>query len=200
VGNVRKYGVKLFVHLGMVLILGSVLVGCASVKLPPPTASADTVEKLRQANFVPMSVGRFSLASGRDPEMDKELGEGLRGSSVSAESGSFSQHLKAELVAALKAAALYDPKSPLKVEGRLRDSMVDAAIKVGKAKLAADFIVKRGNRKIYKRALSVESEWPSSFVGAVALPKAVTEYGSLYKKLLDKLFADKKFQAAVRRR
>ncbi|MET0090556.1 MAG: hypothetical protein ABW068_11175 [Candidatus Thiodiazotropha sp.] len=79
--------------------------------------------------------------------MDKVLG-GLRGSSVAAESGSFSQQLRDELVVALKSAALYESNSPVKIEGHLTDSMVDAAIKVGKAKLAADFIVKNKNRKI----------------------------------------------------
>jgi hypothetical protein len=40
-------------------------------------------------------VGEFRLADGEDPDMDKKLG-GLRGSSLTAANGSFSQQLKDE--------------------------------------------------------------------------------------------------------
>lgn len=185
-------------HLVAIMILGLGLFGCASVKLPPPTAKADTVQALRFANLSSASVGEFRLASGKDTNMDTELG-GLRGSTLTAASGSFSQQLKDEVTAALKAAALYDEQSPFRIEGRLTDSMVDAAIETGSARLAARFIVNRGNRQVYNRELSVESSWPSSFTGAVALPKAINEYGALYKKLTDKLFTDKKFKSALKR-
>jgi hypothetical protein len=183
-------------RLTLIFFLGLGMVGCASVKLPPPTAKAETVQALRFANLAPASVGEFRLADGKDSNMDTTLG-GLRGSSVSAESGSFSQQLKDELVTTLKAAALYDENSPIRIEGRLTDSMVDAAIKVGTARLAARFIVDRNGKRVYDKELAVESSWPSAFAGAVAIPKAVNEYGALYKKLSEKLFKDKKFKRAL---
>ena len=186
-----------FNRLLAIIFLGMGLVGCASVKLPPPTAKAETVQALRFANLSSASVGDFRLADGKKSNMDTVLG-GLRGSTLTAASGSFSQHLKDEIVTALKAADLYDEQSPIRIEGRLTESMVDAAIKTGSARLAARFIINRGSRRVYNRELSVESSWPSAFAGAVALPKAVNEYGALYKKLTDKLFSDKKFQTALK--
>ncbi|MES9970052.1 MAG: hypothetical protein ABW092_08465, partial [Candidatus Thiodiazotropha sp.] len=191
---------KIPMYLGritVILFLGLGLVGCASVKLPAPTAKLETVQTLRFANLAPASVGEFRLADGKDPEMDKRAG-GLRGSSVAAESGSFSQQLKDEIVTTLKAAALYDANSPIRIEGLLTDSMVDAAIKVGTGRLAARFIVDRNGSRVYDKELAVESSWPSSFVGAVAIPKAINEYGALYKKLTEKLFSDKKFRHALK--
>ncbi|MES9994201.1 MAG: hypothetical protein ABW098_19810 [Candidatus Thiodiazotropha sp.] len=191
---------KIPMYLGritVILFLGLGLVGCASVKLPAPTAKVETVQTLRFANLAPASVGEFRLDDGKDPEMDKRAG-GLRGSSVAAESGSFSQQLKDEIVTTLKAAALYDASSPIRIEGRLTDSMVDAAIKVGTGRLAARFTVDRNGSRVYDKELAVESSWPSSFVGAIAIPKAINEYGALYKKLTEKLFSDKKFRHALK--
>lgn len=186
-----------FNRLVVIMLLGVGLVGCATVKLPPPTAKAETVQALRFASLSPASVGEFKLADGKDPKMDTVLG-GLRGSSLTAASGSFSQQLKDEIVAALKAAALYDENSLIRIEGFLTDSKVDAAIKIGSGRLAARFIVNRSGRTVYDRELAVEENWPSSFAGPVALPKAINEYGALYMKLTEKLFTDEKFQLALK--
>ncbi len=173
------------------------LSGCVSVKLPPPSAETETVLILRSADLVPTAVGDFKLAEGKNPEMDKKVG-GLRGSSLVAESGSFSQQLKDEIIVALRAAGLYQEKAPIRIEGRLTDSMVDAAIKTGTGRLAARFIVYRNENKVYDKELVVESSWSSSFVGAIAIPKAINEYGALYKKLTKKLFSDKAFLQVLR--
>lgn len=179
------------------LLLGAGLTGCATVKMPAPTAKAETVLALRSANLTQAMVGEFRLADGKDPNMDKRVG-GLRGSTLTAASGSFSQQLKDEVVTALNAAGLYDENSPVRISGQLTDSMVDAAIKIGTGRLAARFTVDRDGKRSYDKELAVESSWPSAFAGPVALPRAINEYGALYKKLTEKLFADKDFQKALR--
>jgi hypothetical protein len=186
-----------FKILCLIIFSAAALTGCASVKLPPPTAKAETVLALRSANLSPAMVGEFKLADGKDPEIDKKVG-GLRGSSLTAANGSFSQQLKAEVITALQAAALYDEQSAIRIEGQLTDSMVDAAIKTGTGRLAARFTVDRNGKRMYDKELVVESNWPSSFMGAIAIPKAINEYGALYKKLTDKLFADEAFQQALK--
>lgn len=184
-------------RIAIIFFLGLGMVGCASVKLPPPTAKVETVQALRFANLTPAAVGEFRLEDGKDPNTDTTVG-GLRGSSVAAASGSFSQQLKEEIITNLKAAALYDENSPIRIEGRLTDSYVDAAVKVGTGRLAARFIVNRDGKRVYDKELVVESTWPSAFVGAVAIPKAINEYGALYKKLAEKLFTDNKFKLALK--
>lgn len=181
----------------LVIFSAAALTGCASVKLPPPTAKAETVLALRSANLSPAMVGEFKLADGKDPALDKRVG-GLRGSSLTAANGSFAQQLKEEVVTALQAAALYDEQSPILIQGQLTDSMVDAAIKTGTGRLAARFTVDRNGKRMYDKELVVNSSWPSSFVGGIAIPRAINEYGALYKKLTDKLFADKAFQKALK--
>lgn len=178
--------------------LGVTLFGCAAVKMPAPTASATTVEKLRGANLAVASAGSFAVAPGKPAEMDRSL-SGLRGSSLTSASGSFSQQLKDEIVAALKAAGLYDERSPVVIEGRLTDSKVDAAIGTGTARLAAQFSVTRGGQRVFDKELAVDAQWESSFVGAIALPAAINQYSALYKALTAKLFEDAQFRAALAR-
>lgn len=180
-----------------IAVLAANLIGCASVTMPPPTATASTVEKLRTANLAPVSAGKFSLATGMDPNLDKTLG-GLRGSSVTAASGSFSQQLKDVIIVELKAAGLYDDKSPNQIEAQLTDSFVDAAIGTGTARLAAHFTLTRNGKRVFDKAMSVNSQWESSFVGAVALPAAINNYTALYKDLAAKLFDDSDFRAALK--
>lgn len=174
------------------------LTGCASVKLPAPTASAPTVEKLRAANLAPAAAGSFAVAPGQPAELDRSL-SGLRGSSVTAASGSFSQQLKDELVAALKASGLYDEKAPIVIEGLLTDSKVDAGASTGTGRLAARFAVTRGGKRVFDKELAVDAQWESSFVGAIAIPAAINQYGALYKALVAKLVDDPAFRAALAR-
>lgn len=181
-----------------IALAGASLIGCASVKMPAPTASVSNVEALRAANIAPSKAGTFSLAVGKNPDMDKTL-SGLRGSTLSATNGSFSQQLKDEMLVELRAAGLYDENSQIVIEAQLTDSEVDAAIATGTAKLGAHFTVDRSGKRVYDKNLAVDSKWESSFMGAVALPMAINQYNALYKSLLTKLFSDPAFRTATAR-
>lgn len=172
------------------------LTGCVTVKMPAPAPSAANAEKLRAAKLVPAQLGSFKLAAGKPAEMDKTLG-GLRGSSVSPANGSFALQLRDEIAAELGAAGLLDPKSKVLIEGQLTDSMVDAAMSTGKGRLAAKIQVKRDERTLFDKEVVAEATWESSFVGAVALPAAINQYGALYKTLVGKLFEDADFKRAL---
>ncbi len=180
------------------LAVAAALSACVSVKLPTPSANAENVEKLRSASMAPSQVGEFKLAPGKPAAMDTSVG-GLRGSSVSPSGGTFSQQLRDELSAELTAAGLLDASSPVVISGLLTDSQVDAAIGTGTGRLAARFIVKRGGAVVFDKELAVEAKWESSFIGAVAIPMAINQYGALYKTLVGKLADDPEFRAAVKR-
>lgn len=182
----------------VIVLLGASMIGCASVKMPPPSPTPTTIEKLRVSDLPSSKVGEFGLAPGVNPSLDTSL-SGLRGSTLQASNGSFSQHLREVIIAELKAAGLYDPESQIQIEGQLVESQVDAAIKTGTAKLAANFTVDKADNRVYQKTLAVDSQWPSSFVGAIALPEAIHQYSALYKALAAKLFDDEEFRAALAR-
>ena len=177
-----------------ILMLG----GCVSVKMAEPTASATNVQSLRSASLAPARVGVFALAAGKPPELDRKL-SGLRGSSLTALSGSFAQQLGGQVAADLEAAGLRSDAADAVIDGTLTDSFVDAAASKGKGRLAARFRVTRDSRVVLDKELVVDAAWESSFVGAIALPAAINEYGAMYKTLTGKLFQDADFRSAMAR-
>lgn len=172
------------------------LTGCVTAKMPAPTPSAANAEKLRSVKLAPSQVGTFKVAAGKPADMDTSL-SGLRGSSIAPTNGSFSGQLRDEIATELNAAGLLDPKARFVIEGQLTDSMVDAAMSVGKARLAARIQVKRDGNTVFDKELVAESSWESSFVGAIAIPAAIREYSALYKTLAGKLFDDADFRRAL---
>lgn len=180
------------------VVLLAAVTGCASVKLESTGASPATLEKLRSARLAPAQVGTFVLAPGKDPAMDTSLG-GLRGSTLTPAQGTWSKHLQDTLVTELTAAGLYDPASRSVIDGQLTDSRVDAAIGTGTGRLAARFVVTRDGRVVFDKELAAEASWESSFMGAVAIPLAMNQYGALYKTLVGKLADDPDFRRALAR-
>jgi hypothetical protein len=171
--------------------------GCASVVMSVPTADVGTIEKIRAAGIAPTSVGMFILAPDKDPAMDKAVG-GLRGSTITASSGSYAKQLGDQITADLRSSGLLSENSKTVISGQLTDSKLDAAMGTGTGRLAALFFVDRDGRRVFQKELAIDAQWPSSFVGAVAIPAAINEYTSLYKKLSQKLFDDAEFRAAVK--
>ena len=174
------------------------LFGCTTV-MPPPIASGDNSLALRAADLAPANVGTFKLESGRPPMMDVELSGGLRGGNIVAPGGSYALHLEETLRAELHSAGLLDPQAKYVIEGQLSDSKVDAEIGTGTARLAARFQVIREGQILFDKELAVEDSWDSSFVGAVAVPRAIEHYGATYKSLVSKLLNDREFMRALAR-
>lgn len=179
--------------------LSAALLGACTTTLPEPIASHGTVSALRAAPLASAAVGEFRLADGKPAALDQGLIGGLRGGNITAPGGSFAQHLKATLVAELRSAGLLDEKSNATIMGQLTDSMVDAAIGTGTARLAARFTVRKEGRIAFDKELAVSDAWDSSFVGAVAIPLAIEKYSALYRSLVGKLAADPDFKAALAR-
>ena len=178
------------------------LFGCGvAAKMAPPTASVETVENLRAAKLAPATTGTFEIAPGKNEALAAKYSQRMRGSTITPESGSFSQHLKEQIVADLKAAGLYDPKSGIVIEAQLTDIMVDAGNPApGVARLAARFTVTRAGKREYDKELAVDDEWKSSSLGAIAIPAAMNHYAALYKALAAKLFEDPEFHGALEHR
>lgn len=180
------------------VLLGLLVTGCANVKLDATGATPTTVEKLRGAGLASAQAGAFRLAPGKPLAMDSTL-SGLRGNTLEPAKGSWSQLLKDTLVIELRAAGLYDEASSIVIEGQLVDSQVDAAIGTGTGRLAARFSVAKAGRMVFDKELAVDARWESSFIGAVAIPEAMNQYGALYKKLVAMLVDDVDFRRALAR-
>lgn len=171
------------------------LVGCVQVPLSyQPTLQ--NVEALKGSNMAPVKVGAFGLAPGKPAEIDKSV-TARSATVVSPIGDSFALFMKDALSKELTAAGKLDANSQIVISGLLTDSQLDASIGTGKGALGAKFSVNRNGQVVYDKELKETAEWPSSFVGADAIPTAINEYTALFKKLLGKLFGDEDFKKAT---
>jgi hypothetical protein len=168
--------------------------GCA-ITLPPPTASADTVRALRDADIQPMRVGAFTV----DAANTQGSSVSLRGNSVAPAQGNFADHLAQAARAELAAAGKLDEKSARVLSGVLVRNDVDASgVSVGTANHVARFRLDVEGKRVYEKEQRVDGLWDSSFMGAVAIPAAVNGFSAGFQKLLQKLFTDPEFLKAAR--
>jgi len=59
--------------------------------------------------------------------------------------------------------------------------------------------VLRDGKQVCDKVLTVEDSWDSSFMGAVAIPRAQEHYSALYPKIIAKLVTDADFRLALAR-
>ena len=173
------------------------LVGCASISMSPPKATVENVAKLRaEPQLKPLAVGQFALAAGKPESLQESIS--MRGANtLRAPNSTFSQYLKQSLSVELETAGLLDPNSATKVTGELTDTSLDAAMGTASGTLSARFVVKKNETVKYDRVVQAKSEWPGSFIGAVAIPEAAGQYERLYRKLVGQLFDDADFKKAL---
>ena len=169
--------------------------GCAQIPLTPPSAKAEIVEKARASRLAPINVGSFKP----DPKLGAENDRGINVRSNTLSSpveGSFAQYLRETLIVDLKASGLYDANSPATLSGFLTESLLDVGIETGQSNLGARFVLSNGGKILYDKELKASANWPSSFVGAIAIPQGINQYADLYHKLVGMLFDDPDYQKA----
>lgn len=177
----------------------SLLAGCAEMPMTPPKPTIENAAKLRGGSpaIGPVEVGKFTLDAAQSASVDK--GVSIRSNMVrSPVDGSFAQYLRETLRVELQSAGLLDAKSDVVITGTLLDGTVEAPVGgIGKAALAARFVVTRAGTVRYDRALRTEASWDSPFMGVAAIPQAAGQYEALYRKLVGTLLDDAAFRAAV---
>jgi hypothetical protein len=179
----------------LLVVLSAFTSGCATT-LAPHQPSLDTVTLLRSSGIAKLAVGDFKLAPGAKPDIDRSVT--ARASTASPAEGTFSAYLKAALVSDLKASGLYDADAPLAVQGQLVDAQLDTGMSTGKTLVSAHFQVMHSGQTVFDKTLKDEHTWESSFIGAVAIPRALNEYQAGYANLLGQLYKDPDFLSACR--
>ncbi|QNP40488.1 hypothetical protein [Lysobacter solisilvae (ex Woo and Kim 2020)] len=168
----------------------------ACVSMPPPSyqPGISNTELLLQKRSDKLAVDGFDAAPGIN---NRSLG--IRGSQLTGGSdGTFGTYLQEALVTELKAAGKYEGNSPLRISGTLlRNDLDGGAVKRGTARVAARFVVKKGEAVVYDKSFEAQHEWESSFIGALAIPAAMDNYAGAVQKLVGMLFADADFSRST---
>jgi hypothetical protein len=169
--------------------------GC-SMMAPQYTASLDNVQALKDSGTYTAKVGSFE--SSKDKANANPIS--VRGSSmVSPYQGSYANYVAEAIKQELSLARKLSPDASVEILGTVLKNDVDASgITTGFAEIEARFIVRRSDQIRYDKVKSVRHEFPSSFAGAVAIPRAVQEYPVAIQKLLTSLYSDKAFIDALK--
>jgi hypothetical protein len=170
------------------------LQGCA-LQAPRYQPSLDNVEAAKKASIQPANVGSFTVQAG----LQSGSSIGLRGNAMSSPVGAdYAAYLADALRQELMLAGKFDVRSDLEVSGTLlKNDIAAAGIATNSGEIEARFVVRRGGQLRYDAVQRAEASWESSFMGAVAIPKAQQQYPVLVQQLIGKLFADARFTAAL---
>jgi hypothetical protein len=155
----------------------------------------DNVEWLRR-NAPPLNVGAFKA----QPGLDTASTISLRGNPMSSPAGpDYATYLADALRAELTLAGKLDPNAKIVVSGVLVKNDISAGgFVTNSGEIEARFSVVNGGAPRFDKQKRVALSWDSSFVGAVAIPKAQQQYPLLVQELLKQLLADPEFGAALK--
>jgi hypothetical protein len=179
-----------------VLLASAVLAGGCSLVAPRYTSSLENVQTIKDAGTQTASVGTIESGSGKGNHNPISL----RGSSLASPyDNSYAKYLAEALKQELSLAGKLAPDAQIEVSGVLQKNDINIpAVGSGSGDLEARFVVKHEGAVRYDRVKSVHDEWDSSFVGAVAIPRAQTQYPILVQKLLAQLYADPDFMQSLK--
>lgn len=169
------------------------IAGCSTVA-PQYSPSIDNIQSLKNANIEKVSVGKFSAGDNKVNELT------IRGGSFqSPVNASYVEYLQKALEQELYDANQLNKNSDIKISGVLLKNDIDASgMNVGTAVMDAEFSVHDTSSVRYKKTHSANIEWPSSFIGGIAIPRAIKEYPRVVQELLGKLYADPEFTKALK--
>lgn len=181
--------------LTLVTLLGTVASGC-SMMAPQYSASIENVQRLKEGGNIAAKVGKFD--SNADRANANSIS--LRGSSLmSPYENSYAVYLAEAIKQELSLAGKMQSDVDIEISGGLLKNDIDASgFSTATGDIEAKFIVKKGEKVLYSQIKTIHHEWESSFVGAVAIPRAQQEYPVLVQRLLAALYADQDFLKALK--
>ena len=181
-------------HLAAILLIAVLATGC-TIAGPRYTTNYAAVESLKSANLTAAKVGAITA---QDKKVDSLS---IRAASYKSPYGSFTEYFRAALRDELDHANLLDDKSGTEIEGTLiRNELNAAGFSTASAEIEARLAVHRDGSVVYERTKVGHEEWPSSFIGGVAIPRAAQNYPLAIRKLLSEFYADPDFLAALKKR
>jgi len=169
--------------------------GCALVA-PKYSASLENVDKLKAASTQSISVGKFDAVPGKGNSNPISV----RGSSLTSPyNNSYATYLAEAVKQELSLAGKFAPDAQIEISGAIRKNDIDiSGFVTGNGVIEARFVVTRSGKITYDQIKMINDSWGSSFVGAVAIPRAQQRYPVMVQKLLAQLYADPAFMDALK--
>ena len=171
----------------------AILSGCAA-KAPNYNPNPESAQKLQAARVQPAAVGDFTA----DANVSN-TSIGLRASTMVPEQGTFSKYLADAIKNELDLVKLYSPSSTTVISGMLmKNDMNTGVAMTGEGAIEARFVVKRDGVVRFDKLKKAAIQWDTNYFGAIAIPRARSEYSRLVQTLVAELFSDPDFVAALK--
>jgi hypothetical protein len=184
--------VKIF-KLLIILLFSGLAAGCMTMQTPPYEAAIDNYEQLQQGHYKNVSVGDFTVS-------DSNLNQiSVRGNPLkSSINDSFGTYLKAALEQEFYKAGLLAKDATCIISGALMKNDIDAAVGTASGYITAKVIIEDQGAIVFDKVLTATHEWPSNFVGAVAIPRARDNYPLIVRAFIKTLVEDADFKTALK--
>lgn len=170
--------------------------GCAQLKAPAYSPDYAVVDGLKGLDIGNTAVGEFSP---REPDaaVNKVW---LRAMRMESPNGTFVQYLEDAIRHDLKEIGVYSPASTTVINATVLRNEIDlSGFSQGHGIMEVDVSVTKQNVVILDKTYRANTQFKSSFVGAVAIPNGQNAYPALVRELLKKMYMDPEFIAAVRK-
>lgn len=169
--------------------------GCTTVA-PGYNGSRQNIEAINSIGDFKLAVDRFTDSA--SPDNKKQLS--MRGSTATSPYGAtYSSYIENAIRQDLSISGKYSDSSKNRISGVLLKNDVDASgFSTGTGICEVEFSLMNNANVLYKKTITQNHQWESSFAGAVAIPKATNEYPVMVERLLNKLFSDNDFVKALK--
>jgi hypothetical protein len=191
----RRTDMKKIIIFVLLFPLLLVVTGCSTVA-PGYNGSRQNIEAINSIGDFKIAVDRFT--DFENPDNKKQLS--MRGNTATSPYGTtFASYIESAVRQDLSISGKFLDSSKNRISGVLLKNDVDASgFSTGTGICEVEFSLVNNSSVLFKKRIIQNHQWESSFAGAVAIPKATNEYPVMVEKLLNKLFTDNDFIAAVK--
>lgn len=174
----------------------SALSGCASFVAPAYSPDYPSLDRLKTSSMDRVAVGSFQPRAAEAPVNRITL----RGAALAPPTGSFAEYLENAIRSDLTELRVLDANASTRIDGTLLKNDIDiSGFSVGEGTIEVKLIVSKKGAPVLDKVYAAKTRFDSSFAGNVAIPRGQAEYPNLVRALLQTIYADPAFIAAVRK-
>jgi hypothetical protein len=178
------------------LALAVLVSGCGSFKAPTYTPDYETLDQLKKLNIEKLSVGKVRPGSPK-ASINRIT---LRGSLLTSPKGTFANYLEDAIRSDLIEINFHDDASNIQLNATILQNDIDVSgIGTGYGVMEINLAIEKFGALVLEKIYLANTEFDSSFAGAVAIPKGQSEYPNLVRTLLKKIYNDSAFIDAVKK-
>lgn len=175
--------------------IAALTTGCASFVAPAYSPDYPSLDRLKTGQLGNVAVGTFQP---QDPQAPVNRIT-LRGASLATPQGTFAQYLESAMRSDLNELRALDTQAPTRIDATLLKNDIDVSgFSTGTGVMAVALTVSKRDVKVLEKTYTANTQFESSFAGAVAIPKGMNEYPTLVRTLLQTIYNDPAFINAIK--